>query len=121
MLYIASDRTTNMKSIIRIGGLCLVVFVLSNLDVLRAQYTPSSSSPSTSSQGNPKQVYVSNLTYTVSRKIRVGSTTVSSTRSRSSRTNSNRKLNAKRSQAKRSQRANRKSDNRKSNARRVRG
>ncbi|XP_039484042.1 uncharacterized protein LOC120446891 [Drosophila santomea] len=102
-----------MKSTIQMGTLCIVVLVLCCLDYSNS--ANSTTSPTSSSYTDtPKKVYLSNLTYSIVRRIRVGTTTTSST-SKSSRTRSNRKLNAKKTQAKRS------SKNRKSNSRRARG
>ncbi|XP_016974733.1 uncharacterized protein LOC108041342 [Drosophila rhopaloa] len=109
-----------MKSIILIGGICIVVLVLFNLDASRAQNTTNTTSDysSTLSQ-SPKKVYITDLKYNITRRIRVTSPTTSSSSKSKSKNNSNRKLNAKRTQAKRNK-SNR-SNKRKSNARVVRG
>lgn len=80
-----------------------------------------SSSSSSSSGSNKKIVRLSNLKYSITRKIRVGSTTSSSTRSKSSRAKSRKaRLNAaKRSKKAANRKLNKKSKNR--NVRVVRG
>ncbi|XP_017005582.2 uncharacterized protein [Drosophila takahashii] len=113
-----------MKSIIQIGGVCVVVLVFCCLDFSGAATGTYTTSPgTTTSEENPKNVYVSNLTYSAVRKIRVGTTTASSS-TRSSKSKSNRKLNAKKAQAKKVQAKRsqaKRSSNRKTNARLVRG
>ncbi|KAH8389724.1 hypothetical protein KR200_000424 [Drosophila serrata] len=103
-----------MKTIVLIAAICLVVFSCW-LDVSQAQ----SANASTSDAGIPKRVTVSNLQYTVVRRISVGNATTSSTSSRSSGTSSriktNRNLRAKIKQA-----AKRTAARRTRNSRRVR-